>query len=123
MKKILGLAVGILLSFAASAQSGVTFTDAHDGYNKATAQKFNFSFPSTYTIDQINNSAVYYVQYFTVTPTQVADGIHVEIKLVEDNEMSRRVVGRFFTALEIKEIMVNGTAVLVSDFVPTYIML
>src|SRR5688500_9976475 len=123
MKKILGLAVGILLSFAASAQSGVTFTDAHDGYNKATAQKFNFSFPSTYTVDQINSSATYYVQYFTVAPTQVADGLNVEIKLVEDNEMSRRVIARFFTSLEVKDITVNGTSVLMPDFMSTYIML
>jgi hypothetical protein len=124
MKKILGLAVGVLLSFAASAQSGVTFTDASANYDKATTQKFNFSFPSTiYTLDQINSSATFYTSYFTVSPVQSADAINVEIKLVEDTEMARRVVGRFFTTLEVKDILVNGSYVVLADFVSNYIML
>jgi len=123
MKKLVGLAVGILLSAATFAQSGVTFTDAHDGYNKTTTQKFNFSFPSKYTVEQINTSASYYTAYFTVAPVATADGVNVQIQLVEDNEMSRRVVARFFVSLEVQEINVNGTAMPVSDFASTYIML
>lgn len=123
MKKILGLAVGVLLSFATFAQSGVAFSDSHDGYNKATTQSFHFTFPSSISIDQINKSAAFYTAYFTVTPTTAANGTNVEIKLVEDNEMSRRVMTRFFVSLEVQDISVNGNSIVLADFMTTYVML
>lgn len=123
MKKILGLAVGILLSFATIAQSGVTFLDADGDYNKVTTQTFHFSFPSKITVDQINSNAAFYTSYFTVTATPAGETINVDIKLVEDNEMSRRVISRFFVSLEVQDIIVNGAYVKVPDFMSTYIML
>lgn len=123
MKKIFGLAVGMLLSVATIAQSGVTFNDAVDGYNKATAHTFHFSFSSNYTLEQVNNAATFYTSYFTVAATAAGDGLSVNITLVEDNEMSRRVVTRFFSYLEVENVTVNGTHIMRDDFVSQYIML
>jgi hypothetical protein len=46
------------------------------------------------------------------------------VKLVEDNEMARRVITRFFVTLEVQKILVNGESYLtVSDFAAKYLML
>ena len=64
----------------------------------------------------------YYLDYFTVTVTEKDGGHAVEIKLVEDTEMSRRVVTRFFVTLGVENIGVNGTNMDVHEFVTQYIL-
>lgn len=122
MKKILGLAAGFLLTIATYAQ-GVTFTDANESYNKATTQSFHFSFNSSFTMDEINKSGAFYTGYFTVTPVASSTGHDVTITLVEDSEMARRVVQRFFITLSVETISVNGADIAVEEFVSQYIML
>jgi len=122
MKKILGLVTGLFLTVATIAQTGVTFDDAKDGYNKTTTTVFNFTFPSSYTVESINKVAAFYPTYFTVTPT-TGEGVNVVIKLIEDNEMARRVITRFFIGMEIREISVNGTSMELQNFMEKYIML
>ena len=122
MKKIFGLVAGLMMTFAVSAQSGVTFTDANADYNKTTTQTFHFDFSSNYTADQIKEGSQYYLDYFTVTVTEKDGGHAVEIKLVEDTEMSRRVVTRFFVTLGVENIGVNGTNMDVHEFVTQYIL-
>ncbi len=122
MKKLLGLVLGLFLTVAVFANGGVTYTsNSADGKAKLEGV-FTFSFSSEFTIEQINKTAKYYTSYFTVTPVQSLNGIDVTIKLVEDNEMARRVVNRFFVSLEVKEINVNGTMYPVEDFVSKYVM-
>ena len=123
MKKILGLAAGMFLAVATFAQSGVTFNDAKDGYNKTATQTFNFTFDSNYTVEQINKTAAFYPSYFTVVATPGVSSTSVTLTLVEDNEMARRVVSRFFISLECENISVNGTDVALMDFMGQYIML
>ena len=76
-------------------------------------EHFNSSFGKT---------ANYYTNYFTVAPVKSEAGITVKISLVDDSEMARRVVTRFFVSLEIKTINVNGTEVQLDEFIKTYIM-
>ena len=123
MKKILGLAAGLLLTAATFAQAGVKFTDAVDGYNKATAQTFHFNMDSNYTLESINTNAAFYTSYFTVAATPGTSGTDVAITLVEDNEMARRVISRFFISLEVQAVDVNGTKMAIFDFMAAYIML
>ena len=123
MKKILGLAAGLLLTAATFAQKGVQFTDGVDGYNKTTAQTFHFNMESNYTLESINTNAAFYTSYFTVVATPGTAGTTVAITLVEDNEMARRVISRFFISLEVPVITVNGTDMPIFDFMSAYIML
>lgn len=123
MKKILGLAAGLFLTAATFAQSGVSFNDAQAGYKKEATQTFNFTFDSNYTIEEINKTAAFYTDYFTVAATPATGGTTVAITLVEDNEMARRVISRFFISLECQNITVNGTAMDASEFMSAYIML
>lgn len=123
MKKILGLAAGMLLTIATFAQGGVTFLDANATYDKTKVTSFNFEFSPEFTVEQINKAAAFYTSYFTVTPVASPVGTKVTVKLVEDNEMSRRVITRFFVTLEVQKILVNGESILTSDFAAKYLML
>ncbi|MBL7897716.1 MAG: hypothetical protein JNJ99_04200 [Crocinitomicaceae bacterium] len=122
MKKILGLAVLVMFSMITMAHSGVAFTNSTEGYNKASTQTFNFAFSTPHTIENIKAAAAYYTSYFTTTVAQEGDKIAVKITLVEDTEMSRRVISRFFTTLEVKSIEVNGLDVVLNEFMDTYVL-
>jgi len=123
MKKILGLAAGILLTAATFAQTEVKFVDAVNGYDKTTAKTFHFVMESNYTLESINAAAAFYTEYFTVVAAPGTSGTDVAITLVEDNEMARRVISRFFISQEVQNIVVNGTKMPIFDFMSTYIML
>lgn len=121
MKKIFGLALGLLLTAFTYGQT-VTFNDTGANYNKATATEFNFSLDATYTNQGISDASAYYTDYFTVTPQASANGHDINIKLVENTEMNRRIITRFFLTLGAQEITVNGSALTTDDFIQTYIM-
>lgn len=118
MKKILGLAAGLLLTAATFAQSDVKFNDANDSYNKATTQTFHFTLDSKYSEADVTKSAEYYTSYFSVAYAAGA----VTITLVEDTEMNRRIIQRFFVTLGVSEVDVNGTNLVLANFVDTYIL-
>ena len=121
-KKIFGLLLGMLLTVSTFANGVVTYTDAANAEKSKSEGVFNFSFDSNFTLEQINKSAEYYKNYFVVTPVKSETGINVNIKLTEDNEMSRRVITRFFVSLEVKELMVNGTPLKTEDFIAKFVM-
>jgi hypothetical protein len=123
MKKILGLAAGLLLTAATFAQSGVKFNDAGDSYDKATTKTFNFTFDANYSIEQLNKTATFYPDYFTVVSTPAYGGTTVAITLVDDNEMARRVISRYFISLECENVNVNGTDMPLMDFMAAYVQL
>jgi Zn-dependent M28 family amino/carboxypeptidase len=123
MKKLLGLAAGLLFTAMSFAQSNVVFTDASATYDKATTTSFNFIFSPAYAADDIKSNASYYTSYFTLTLEEAGTaGYKVNIKLVEDNEMARRVILRLFTSLDVKEINAGGTQIERDEFVEKYII-
>ena len=121
-KKILGLVFGLFLTIATYANGSVTYSDASSAEKAKTEGVFNFAFDSNFTIESINKTAKYYESYFSVTPVKTDAGINVLIKLIEDNDMARRVITRFFVSLEVKEITVDGTNLSVDDFIAKYVM-
>ena len=121
MKKIFGLALGLLLTAFTYGQT-VTFNDAGANYNKATTTEFNFSLDNTYTNQSISDASTYYTDYFTIVPTATTGGHDINIKLIEDTEINRRIITRFFLTLGAQEITVNGSALTTDDFMQTYIM-
>jgi hypothetical protein len=122
MKKVLGLLVGLFLTISTFANGIVTYSDAATAETSKSTGIFNFSFDSNYSIEDINKTANYYTNYFTVTPVKTESGITVKISLVDDNEMARRVITRFFVSLEIKTINVNGAEVKLDEFIKKYVM-
>jgi len=122
MKKVLGLLVGLFLTVSTFANGIVTYSDAKTADISKTSGVFNFTFDANYSIADINKTANYYTNYFTVTPVKTEKEITVTISLVDDSEMARRVVTRFFVSLSIKTINVNGTKVMLDEFIKSYIM-
>lgn len=123
MKKILGLVAGLMMTAFTFGQSTVAFTDATDGYDKVATTSFNFMFSPIHTAEDIKSNAAYYESYFTVTVTPAGSaGNKVNIALVEDNEMARRVIMRLLVNMDIDAINVNGKELERNDFMTTYIM-
>jgi len=122
MKKLLGLVFGMFLTITTFANGVVTYSDAATADKAKTEGVFNFAFDSNFTVENITKTAKYYESYFTVTPVKTETGINVLIKLIEDNDMARRVITRFFVSLEVKEIVVNGNIVTTDDFIAKFVM-
>ncbi|OIQ27862.1 MAG: hypothetical protein BM555_05935 [Crocinitomix sp. MedPE-SWsnd] len=122
MKKFLGLATGLLLTVFTMAHHGVTFDDASAEYDKASTNTFNFTMSDDFSIEDINKTAAYYVDYFSVSTSAVEGGNNVIFTVNDDNDMARRVITRFFVSLEVKEIDVNGEHVELNEFITNYIM-
>lgn len=123
MKKILGLVAGLVLTAFTFGQSTASFTDATADYDKATATTFHFIFAPIHAKEAIKEVASSYESYFSVvTEDYGTAGNKVTIKLVEDDEMARRVILRLFVSLEITAINVNGTDIDREEFVKKYII-
>lgn len=122
MKKILGLAVGLMMTALTFGQATATFLDATAGYNKSTATSFNFVFSPAHAESDIKNNATYYESYFKVAVSSAGSaGNNVKITLVEDNEMARRVILRLLVSLDINAVNVNGESYERNDFISKYI--
>ena len=123
MKKILGLAAGLMLTAITFGQATATFTDATPEYDKAATTSLNFIFSPAHSAEDIKSSAAYYESYFTVGVTDAGSaGNKVSINLVEDNEMARRVILRLLVSTDVKAVNVNGTEYDRNDFVTQFIV-
>ena len=123
MKKILGLVFGLMIGAFSFAQSPVTFNENVSTYDKNATTVFHFNFDATITEESINSNKKYYTDYFTVGSTANAHGGHdVTITLAQDDELSRKVVQRFFASLQVEKINVNGSEIAMTDFISTYIL-
>jgi len=122
MKKLIGLVLGMFLTVATFANGVVTYSDAETAEASKNEGVFNFAFDSSFSIEDINKAATYYESYFTVTSVVSNTGASVLIELVDDNELSRRVITRFFVSLDVKEIKVISSVVSIDDFIANYVM-
>lgn len=114
---------GILFTAMSFAQSNVAFSDATTTYDKAATTSFNFVFSPAYSAEDIKDKASYYTSYFTLSVETIGSaGNKVNIKLVEDNEMSRRVILRLFTSLDVKQINAAGEQMERDEFMKKYIL-
>ncbi len=123
MKKLLSIVAALVLSVSAIGQSTVTFTDASPTYNKTATSSFNFMFSAIHKAEDIQSNATYYESYFKVVVTPAgAAGNTVNITLVDDNEMARRIILRLLVNLDVKTINVNGVEMERNDFMVQYII-
>ena len=122
MKKLLSLFVGLLLTVSVFAQGKVVFADIDDVAQAKSLGVYHFEFDNTFTNDQISKVKDYYTAYFKVSTLETENGIFVTLKLVDDSEMAKRVVQRFFVSLNVQKIDVMGTDVEVAEFVRKFVM-
>lgn len=122
MKKLLGLLVGLFLTITTFAQGVVVYDNASTAEKSKKEGVFSFSFSSEYAKEDIVKVSEYYESYFKVTITPNDRGLTVVVKLVEDTEMARKVVTRFFVSLDVRAINVSGTSISIDDFITRYVM-
>lgn len=124
MKKILGLALGLMIGALSYSQNApAKFAENMSQYDKAATTVFHFNLDQSITEAAIDDAASYYTDYFTVVSTASNNGHDVAITLVQDDEMSRKVIHRFLVTLQIQNVNVGGSDVPVTDFMDTYINL
>lgn len=124
MKKVLGLAFGLILGAATYAQAPVTFTDASETWDPASTTVFHFDFDATVTTDAITEAANSCTDYFTVETAAAGEGTTVTITLTADEAMNRMVVGRFLSAATngADQVNVEGSDMDVRLFVDEYLI-
>ncbi|MFD1551784.1 hypothetical protein DNU06_02200 [Putridiphycobacter roseus] len=121
MKKITSIILGIFLSLTAFSQK-VVYTDVDKVNEAKTAGIFHFEFDNTYPLTEINKVADYYTKFFTVISTPISTGgTAVQITLVEDTEMARKVTLRFFISLAVDQIEIMGADLKTTEFVDKFI--
>lgn len=121
MKKILGLAFGLMMGAFTFAQSPVTFTEDLSSYDKNATTVFHFNSDETITYADLSKNMSYYTDYFTVDIVAASVGHDLIITLVQDDEMSRKVIHRYFASLQVPAINVNGSDMDTPQFMETYI--
>lgn len=122
MKKILGLAFGLMIGAFAFSQSPVSFAEDLNNYSKATASEYHFTMDQSITAESITQNAQYYTDYFTVSSSAVAGGGNeVKISIVQDDAIARKVIMRYLVQFDIQAVNVAGSEMPLTEFMDTYI--
>lgn len=98
------------LSFGQQAKAATSVEVA----KSKTTGVYTFTLPATLVEDDVNNTAKIYTHYFTVVYTPTTN--NAVITMVENDDRSRHVIARFFVALGVKEIMLDGKAYTPEEF-------
>ena len=125
MKNILGLAFGLMIAALSFGQSSpAKFSENMSSYDKTKTTAFHFAIDQSIKEETIKSNTVYYTDYFTVDIAAASGGGHnITITLTSNDELSRKVVERYFISMEIKNINVDGTDMPVHDFMTKYVVL
>lgn len=106
------------MSFAQEANEiGIT-----EGKVKLATSKEDGSYAFTFsgkTADEIESSASYYTNYFTVTFNESTQLVKITMK--ENDTRSRSVITRFLVASGVRYMNIEGKIVPVSDFMANYL--
>ena len=121
MKKILGLAFGLMIGSFVFGQSAVSFSENLSSYDKTVASEFHFNVDQSITGTEITDNAQYYTDYFTVSKTAASGGHDITITMANTDAISKKVIMRYFTQLQVGTINVEGNEVQLEDFMTTYI--
>src|SRR5690606_19192524 len=116
MKKILGLAFGLMISAFTFSQSPVSFAEDLNSYSKANATVYHFTFDNTISAQDITDNAQYYTDYFTVASTASGTSHTVVITMVQADAIARKVIMRYLTTFQVQSVNVGGNDVALVDF-------
>lgn len=84
-----------------------------------TSGELSFTFPSSTTKENIEKTAKYYTQFFTVTFDEKKS--EVLIKMVNNDEKSRHIINRFLIANKISQVNLDGQLFKVEAFYETHL--
>lgn len=122
MKKIYSLIFGLLLSVAVIGQN-VSYNDISNPNEAKLNGVFHFSFDSQFTLESLTKASAFYTEHFTALYTQTPDGFDATITILTTDQLSRRVLERYFATLGIQKIDIGGSALETRAFLMKFVML
>ncbi len=123
MKKLFFTLIAILtLTATTFAQEAKTIAIAESKSELAASKvsgEYTYVLPSTVTAEQVKKNAGYYISYFTVGYDESSH--KATVKLVNDERISRMVMGRFLSACGIRKLKVDEETITLDKFMETYL--
>lgn len=123
MKKYFSISVALLLFLSglkAQENSNLAFVSSKSAVIEGKSSGiFKFTLPTSAVKEDVDKSASYYVHNFTVNfdnASKVA-----EIKMVSNDETSRKIIVRFLSACGIQSVNIEGNIIDIYPFYETYL--
>lgn len=119
MKTIITLFAFVLTLSFGFAQTASISGDESTLNSQVEKGEFSIEMPESTNADEINKSAEYYVDYFTVNyddKSKIA-----KISMVDNTPSSRRVINRLLLSNGVRTINFNGKEFSINEFYDTYL--
>ncbi|MFK8046413.1 MAG: hypothetical protein AB8B72_13035 [Crocinitomicaceae bacterium] len=122
MKKIFSAILLVLISASVIGQS-VEYKDITTANEAKLNGVFHFDFDSYFTSDALKKASGFYTEQFKVDYIKTATGHTATITILTDDNLSRKVIERYFATLGVQKINVDGAEVDVRPFLFKFVML
>tara|TARA_R100000951_G_scaffold106413_1_gene101014 strand:- start:593 stop:955 length:363 start_codon:yes stop_codon:yes gene_type:complete len=119
MKKLITILASVILSFGLFAQNAEVKGDEASLKEDVASGNIEIIFPESTKAEDIEKSAEYYVDYFTVDYN--AETRLAKITMVDNTSQSRRVIKRLLLSNNVRTIDFNGESYSINDFHSKYI--
>lgn len=114
MKKIFTILTVLIFAIGSYAQTAKVDGDLAS-FKKSLADKVvAFTMPEKTTTEEVKKSAQYYTDYFTVDYKEESQ--LVTIRLVDQDEMARRVITRFLLSTGVRTVEFEGKDYTIMEF-------
>ena len=114
MKKVIALFVFVLMIGVGFAQTASVAGDESTIAKQVNEGKFVIEMPESTKADDLNKSAEYYVDYFTVDYN--SESHEATINMVDNTPSSRRVINRLLLSNGVRNIAFNGEEYSINEF-------
>ncbi len=122
MKRGFVLFIGLFLTLISSAQN-VSYQDSEKANTAKLEGVFNFNFDGTFSKEKLDKATTYYAQYFEVEYQKIENGYSAKITMLDENPISRKIIERYFTTLNVKLIEAGEENLEIRPFIKKYLML
>lgn len=120
MKKLIGLIAFCIITIGTFAQTATVNGDEEQMKRAVEEGVFMFTLPETATVEQVQKSANFYTDYFTVDYND--EQKTTKIVMIDNDAMTRRIITRFLISNKIQTVDFNGENYTVNDFYEKFMM-
>lgn len=123
MKKIHILFLSIIISATVIGQN-VEYADISNPNEAKISGVFHFNFDHAFTLDNLTKASDYYTEHFKAEYVKTNDGYSATITILTADQLSRKVLERYFITLGVQKIDIgSGSFLEVRPFLQKFIAL
>jgi len=122
MKKLFS-AILLLLASTASIGQTVEYTDLSTANEAKLNGVFHFNFDAHFTADALDKASAFYTKQFKVDYVKTSTGHSATITILTDDNLSRKILERYFATLGVQKINVDGAELDMRPFLFKFVML